>query len=797
MYRNKPYEKPYTWPQFRFAQKDVGKHKWDLVAAYPDVVTSGPDFDGSGGRKAGSTWRDASALSEDEAQELLLLLAQPKKKSDFVADDEVLTPEENRRLASLLERCPYTGLLPPLDVDVKGVSQEEAFDAARRIHVACIEVGLGVPAWHTTGNTGLHGDLWAPDDFKHPWLLYGLLSLVQDVARRASVPLLSENQDKAARPPICLDDTLYNRKPNGLGSVWRLKGAIHNKGGRRKEPIDIGFGLVNYPQPGARSVISAACDRALKNHELEKTRFPSSSFQTDTGSFREPIPTPPGALEFIVDAIRKHLPGSGRHNYRLALASWLKELGFSDATVIATLKGGACGASDALDDAEAVVGYTTARLRAGLNHIGMSWLRGDPTSKGKSGKHEGKIGPKAAAELEAALANFIAAHPECKDLVRRRERRSNPAVASKKDRDFCAVASRVSFDRAIDAEYEEDDATARGEHERAAEKKALAAKLRKRSRNLKTISRCRTLAPELHDAEGNVLARYSLPCAMGGCTGCLHVATLAKLEFIGRHWPDKPRYCFAELELNDKSVEAIRRVRADKGRYLHASNVRFFYGPGRILAVWLGESRWETNNVRQWFSELKNHGLATARSCSEGTRSNGVWTGNSKDAIVAKVAQVLRARSTYVRALLDRGDANAIASDDWMFKQRQTTSGRQSGLKWPTAKDAKLVAKELAKLRAEQLGQAWEDGPVDGVHVLKNLAGVEIARREDYPWTFREACKAEDAFLKELSDMERESGRKPEKPVLDPCDVWALSLLHPERFRYGLGNAELDSVARE
>ena len=139
----------------------------------------------------------------------------------------------------LLGQCDRYGYVPPIDLDISKeiespIARESiGREAMDKLSDVLIEVGLGRPNWHYSGGSGFHGDLIVPDGLAHPNLLGGVGALLVKACRQIGIPLLSDHKDKATRPPIVVDDTLFNRTAQARGVVWRLSGAQGSQGKKR------------------------------------------------------------------------------------------------------------------------------------------------------------------------------------------------------------------------------------------------------------------------------------------------------------------------------------------------------------------------------------------------------------------------------------------------------------------------------------------------------------------------------------------------------------------------------------
>ena len=217
---------PQAPPQaIRLIQTSFGPCRWHPVAFASDA-----ELVKQGAQLAGPTLALVE-LGEADAAELLELLGMAK---DRIEED----PARNRRHAELLERTPRYDPLPPIDLDVaKGADAVElARELAGQLSLELERVGLGRPAWWVTNERGgLHGHLDLSSCAGAPELLRAVLPLVQLAARAAGVPLISDHRSAANRPPVVLDDSLFNKAANGRGGVWRLPGTTKPDTDHRKQ----------------------------------------------------------------------------------------------------------------------------------------------------------------------------------------------------------------------------------------------------------------------------------------------------------------------------------------------------------------------------------------------------------------------------------------------------------------------------------------------------------------------------------------------------------------------------------
>ncbi len=220
--------------KFRLAQRDFGAARW-----WPIAVESDESLSGKGWKLAGPT-RDASSLPLNEFRELVWLCS--TASSD-------LTEDQDKRLAELLERSPFTDHIPPIDVDVNDESTEfditkarataHRFALAMRTELA--KVGLGSPSWHTTNDRGgLHGDMLSPSGIKSTHLIRAVGALVRKAAKAAKVPVLSQlPHKKNQRPAVYVDDSIFNREADRRGVQWRLVWSRKGPDKPPKVPVDL------------------------------------------------------------------------------------------------------------------------------------------------------------------------------------------------------------------------------------------------------------------------------------------------------------------------------------------------------------------------------------------------------------------------------------------------------------------------------------------------------------------------------------------------------------------------------
>lgn len=357
--------KPTTWPLFRFAQRAFGG-RWLLVDACSDeaLVTRGFTL--------GSPWRNADALDMPEQDELFSLSSRGKRE---------LTPEQTVRELELLARCPFLGPMPPYDFDVAPDTDPNlVLETALRFVETAHNHGWGTPTLYSTGGKGLHGD--HESDLESPHLLMAYWEGAKHIAELSGIPLLSAHRPKAGRPPVVLDDTLFDRRPESRGVMWRLRGAVRDDTGKVKTPIADGYD----PEPAEPEVVMAAIARAAQGYvgiesykEREKKARP------------QPIVLGKEPLVILGAVLSKHLPPTGRrHDFRLCVAGWLLKRGLPAHAVVREL----VNAGDTQDAMDAVM-TTEQRIAADLPVTGLKRMRD-------------LVGRIAADELEAAYSQELA-----------------------------------------------------------------------------------------------------------------------------------------------------------------------------------------------------------------------------------------------------------------------------------------------------------------------------------------------------------------------------------------------------
>lgn len=336
---------PATWPLWRFA---VRRHpgRWHVAPAVLDeeLVKLGYSL--------GSPWRSAAGLSAPERAELLALMRLGRKEQ---------VPAQTARELALLGRCPFVGPMPPIDLDASPrADRATVLATARALGAAAKAHGLGRLCWYDTGGSGLHADQFALPECADLRLLGAYGVLVGELARACGVPLLSEHRETAERPPVVVDDTLFERLASSRGVVWRLVGSRHSSTGNRKVRLtDRQLGAPNGDAVPADAERLAAAAEAQPPPPAPHSHLPHDALERAFGTdVTRAAADLTGALPTVAKLLAQACPCSGqRHLARRAAAGWLLRLGVPQAVATATL----AVLGDA-QDAAALVATTARRL---------------------------------------------------------------------------------------------------------------------------------------------------------------------------------------------------------------------------------------------------------------------------------------------------------------------------------------------------------------------------------------------------------------------------------------------------
>lgn len=673
-----------TWPRFRFAERDIGA-KWEVVAAVDDASLA------RGGYRLAGQVRDASDLDREFLPELATLLRESGN----------LNPERDARLAALLECCPFAENLPPVDVDPQDATPEqtrafaEAFDAAWR------EMGLGTIQWFETGGRGLHGKLAMPTGLRSPFLMRAYGALVRRVARHANLPLLTNFREKKGRPPILIDDSLFDRDAAGRGGLWRLEGAPHTKTGRVKKLA----GLHDEPP-----TVSSECERRIRQaldnlDELAKTgelrRKPRAR---QAGKLPKPLTElqERRLLVNLAEAVKALTPPEGmRHDFRKALAGWMIREGVPPRVAGATI----AVAGDP-SDAAAVAKTTASRLASGRNAFGFRKLLEI-------------VGQGGGLALKAALhADLRAANVAPKDLG---------GMPDEMDRATLREAARL----------------------------ADAAGHATRARGLRRAARCGLAMQDLSCGRcGSTQGCRHVVSERATCPHCAIQRTRSVLNWCMTKWPTK-LWIFRK-KLADDSLEVARTERKRWTRKLRKerrANVRWIIAPGWLVAV--THDFMTGALIGGWVSLNQGWQAPDSDEPNEQGRSSQIMV----------LEPILKARALHLREHLDAADPQGLANDAWCDKVMEASGGsvgRQT-MPWPKKRDLRLMAVNAARARQNleplapgaTFSSLTESGPrrsaccEDRINyrIRDSKTKEVIGVRNDRPWTFAEASvRAENGW---------------------------------------------------
>jgi hypothetical protein len=617
-----------TWPRFRFAERDIGQ-PWEAVAAVDDAALA------RGNYRLGGQVRDASDLEIGHQAHLENFLRAGK-----------LTPEEDGELSALLECCPFLENLPPIDVDPQGDQTPAEIEAfALRFDLAWRTAGLGTIQWFTTGGRGLHGHLAPPKGLRSPCLMRAYGGLVRRVAQRADLPLLTHHRSKDGRPPILLDDSLFDRDAAGRGGLWRLQGSPHSKTGRLK--------TLHATLPNeAPTVTDVLRDRVLQAcSDLEQVddhgkirRKPRE--RTARGRLPKSITQIQRAdqLPRVAAAIQQVMPGEGfRHEFRKALAGWLLREGVAPKVVGATV----AAAGDAADG-YAVAKTTAARLEAGRNVTGFKSL-------------VGIVAAERATILKSALYEDLrAANVPEKALGQWTDTAKKMLM-----KESAVIADRKGFPT--------------------------------RARALRRAARC-GLAQQVevcspaHGGCGEAFNTTRLIANRATCEHCAWRRCVSTLNWIMTRWPKELWVVTKELE--DKSYAAAKaEVKKWRKRLTkpHRGHVRWLVAPGFIVAI-AG-----THRIGGILVGWADAGYGWKRPPSTKEFPNG----QPKSIIIEHLLPILQARALHIRRFLEKGDVEGLANDDWVDRCLEARGGKEARalLPWPSKTDLRLMAVNAARAK--------------------------------------------------------------------------------------------------
>lgn len=662
-----------TWPMFRFAAVFKGS-TWEVTDAVTDEELA------ARGYKHGSPWRYAGRLDGDEQRELYRLLTSKKKD---------LAPEERRREMELLACCDFTGPFPPIDFDVseKGTAEDARAAAAR--FVPAFEAVLGGRlALRLTGGSkgGIHADQVAPPEVKSPLMLLVWRELVTKVAREVGIPLQSDYAMPGDRPPVTIDDGLFNRQPESRGVLWRLVGSRREDNGKIKLPLD------PSDVPGRDAQHPYGYPLPATNTEMVRNALYAEERRRDAAE-QQPTPDPAKVgkrkvldgfgkepLRRLAKVIRDHLPPSGkRHEMRKALAGWLIRKGIPVETVSRTLV--AAGDSQ---DAFATTQSTAERLEAGEKAVGWTKL-------------VRLVGEVVAPKFADALNLDLLAANHFGALDR---------FLNDRERDTLNEAAQLAFD----------------------------AGRKTQGRALTLAAACGLYTQRADCADcGQEQKRFKMVAERAACPHCAWARGLNLFHWFRDKWPK--RVALMIVKLNDLSVEAAKRRRAqlrkDVGSF-DGKHVRWILAPGYVVAVTVNDyaAMQITASVGAKFIEAEF----------------ADWVGQIE--FTHRMAPVIAARTKLLRTYLAQGDVKSLAMDDWGGRVMETAASRpaRAALPWPTKPQLREYAKAAARAeRVRRHGPEPEDDgttPCCGVSVawhVMNEHGQTVCRRMNHAWTFAEA----------------------------------------------------------
>lgn len=541
-----------TWPRFRFAERDIGA-KWEVVAAVDDASLS------RGGFKLAGQIRDASELDEQLQPELAALLRERE-----------LSTEADARLSALLECCPFVENVPPIDVDPQNATPEETVAFAAAFDAAWRAAGLGTIQWFKTGGRGLHGKPPLPPGVRSGHLMRAYGGLIRKVAYAANLPLLSNFRSKDNRPPILIDDTLFDRDASGRGGLWRLEGALHSKTG---QPKVLATGLPTDPPTWTEALV-ARLQQSLSDLDQYSRTGELRRKPRERSESRLPKPLTElqerRLLTHLSEQIQQLTPPEGmRHDFRKALIGWLLREG-----VPARVAGATVAVAGDPQDAMAAAKTTASRLAAGRNAYGFRKLLEI-------------VGQGGGLALRAALHRDLReANVKPKDLG---------ALPTDSDRATLREAARL--------------ADAAGFATRAKGLRRAA-----RCGMAKGVGRCK----RCHAVQG---CRH-LISERATCPHCAQRRAVSVLNWCMTKWPG--RLWIVTRKLADDTLECARTERKRWMRKLRAerrTNVRWIIAPGWLVAIthdmltgailqgWTVRDGWampdEEGNDRNRFSVVK------------------------------------------------------------------------------------------------------------------------------------------------------------------------------------------------
>ena len=272
---------------FRYGQRTWLDTVWDLVPAYPAAMLA------MAGYKLASTWRYGGDLSDTEWEELGWLTTRVrlvKRKVRYEVkerytdanrpydpdSDDVAEAVENLREAygvevmqeriwDLLDKCPFGGELPIIDIDAdkaKGASDEEKRRIFAEQRLVGVEHALKIAQiwsditnggrlrWFVTGDRGgLHGrSMTLPPSVRGVDLLKSLKDEIEARCEVSGVPLMNRATGMGRQgETVSLDINTYNFAARGRAGQWRLPGCRKDDPGSLPQTPVAEF-LDRYPE---------------------------------------------------------------------------------------------------------------------------------------------------------------------------------------------------------------------------------------------------------------------------------------------------------------------------------------------------------------------------------------------------------------------------------------------------------------------------------------------------------------------------------------------------------------------
>lgn len=673
---------PETWPRFRFAQRKFGK-RWVVVPALEDRALA------KRGLKLAGPIRDASNLDEADRNKLLALITAPRWDQ---------TPEQAAEESILLAFCPYTEALPPIDLDVApGATKDEVAEARAALTRAAKSQWAGARlAWARTGGRGYHVDLRASVSVASPLLLQAVGSLVRGLAQEAGVPLLSSFREKAGRPPVVVDDTLFQRVAASRGVQWRLMGSTREESGRRKSPV-----LPIEGQPDWTTVPTHLIAGELVRLEEAQKSVPTLAEARAAGAEARArnavvqLRVAEGGLPTVAKLLHQHLPPSGkRHHYREAASGWLIRRGIPEATVAATI----AAATGDRKDAEAAARSTTFRLQAGRNVYG--------------------IGKLTQLTSELVVDAFKAALE--KDLC------AGDVAVGRLDQ-FPSREDRKWLSSLIEPAYD--------------------AKKEKLAKAIKRAAHCGwTRESDRCKGCDRTFGTRHLAAENAVCPHCAFARGRDLHRWFAQKLPKRLHVTLARLP--DDSLSTAQRFKAKAKKLTPKAAkpyVRMMIAPGWLAILAENDEGVSGAYELMWDRDITDSEFRAA------------WV--NRHGALSMLNPLLFARAKRLKKWIATRDSKSMLEDGWATKVIESTAGVEArkALPWPSKKTLRELAKEASKQRRAELGLVEDVCRADGTspccgskvwHDVVAPNGVIVCSRDDRRWRFPEACKQVRNYVK-------------------------------------------------